>query len=95
MYRGDVPGYVVLSDGTVFDGFGFGAQGTVLGEAVFNTSMSGYQEVVTDPSYHGQIVTFTAHRQLRGLRSAARVGGSAFTGHSGARDQEHRVEPKL
>ena len=59
MYRGDVPGYVVLSDGTVFDGFGFGAQGTVLGEAVFNTSMSGYQEVVTDPSYHGQIVTFT------------------------------------
>ena len=59
MYRGDVPGYVVLSDGTVFEGFGFGAQGIVLGEAVFNTSMSGYQEVVTDPSYHGQIVTFT------------------------------------
>jgi carbamoyl-phosphate synthase small subunit len=59
MYRGDVPGYVVLSDGTVFKGFGFGAQGTVLGEAVFNTSMSGYQEVITDPSYHGQIVTFT------------------------------------
>jgi carbamoyl-phosphate synthase small subunit len=59
MYRGDVPGYVVLQDGTVFSGFGFGARGQVLGEAVFNTSMSGYQEVVTDPSYHGQIVTFT------------------------------------
>lgn len=59
MYRGTVPGYVVLKDGTVFSGFGFGAQGRVLGEVVFNTSMSGYQEVVTDPSYHGQMVTFT------------------------------------
>ncbi|OFW61021.1 MAG: carbamoyl phosphate synthase small subunit [Actinobacteria bacterium RBG_16_64_13] len=59
MYRGEVPGYVVLKDGTVFSGFGFGAEGRVLGEVVFNTSMSGYQEVVTDPSYHGQMVTFT------------------------------------
>jgi carbamoyl-phosphate synthase small subunit len=59
MYRGDVPGFVVLKDGTVFKGFGFGAEGRVLGEAVFNTSMSGYQEVVTDPSYYGQMVTFT------------------------------------
>lgn len=59
MYRGDVPGYVVLKDGTVFSGFGFGAEGRVLGEVVFNTGMSGYQEIVTDPSYHGQMVTFT------------------------------------
>lgn len=59
MYRGETPGYVVLSDGTVFRGFGFGAQGSILGEAVFNTSMSGYQEVITDPSYHGQLITFT------------------------------------
>jgi carbamoyl-phosphate synthase small subunit len=59
MYRGDVPGYVVLKDGTVFSGFGFGAQGRVLGEVVFNTGMTGYQEIVTDPSYHGQMVTFT------------------------------------
>jgi len=59
MYRGDVPGYVVLKDGTVFKGFGFAAEGQLLGEAVFNTSMSGYQEVVTDPSYYGQMVTFT------------------------------------
>ena len=59
MYRGDVPGYVVLEDGTVFSGFGFGAQGKVLGEAVFNTGMTGYQEITTDPSYHGQMVTFT------------------------------------
>lgn len=59
MYRGDVPGYVVLKDGTVFSGFGFGAQGRVLGEVVFNTGMTGYQEIATDPSYHGQMVTFT------------------------------------
>ena len=59
MYRGDVPGYVALQDGAVFSGFGFGAEGRVVGEVVFNTGMSGYQEVVTDPSYHGQMVTFT------------------------------------
>ena len=59
MYRGDVPGYVVLTDGTVFTGFGFGALGRVLGEVVFNTGMTGYQEIATDPSYHGQMVTFT------------------------------------
>lgn len=59
MYRGDVPGYVVLQDGTVFSGFGFGAQGEVLGEVVFNTGMTGYQEITTDPSYFGQMVTFT------------------------------------
>jgi carbamoyl-phosphate synthase small subunit len=59
MYRGDVPGYVVLEDGTVFTGFGFGTQGTVLGEVVFNTGMTGYQEIATDPSYHGQMVTYT------------------------------------
>ncbi|MCL5734483.1 MAG: glutamine-hydrolyzing carbamoyl-phosphate synthase small subunit [Actinobacteria bacterium] len=59
MYRGDIPGYVVLKDGTVFSGFGFGAQGKVLGEVVFNTGMTGYQEITTDPSYHGQMVTFT------------------------------------
>ena len=59
MYTSDVPGYVVIKDGTVFPGFVFGAPGRIVGEAVFNTSMSGYQEVLTDPSYHGQMVTFT------------------------------------
>ena len=59
MYRGDIPGYVVLEDGTVFTGFGFGAEGSVLGEAVFNTGITGYQEIATDPSYHGQMVTYT------------------------------------
>lgn len=50
---------VILKDGTIYWGQGFGSRGTVLGEIVFNTAMSGYQEVVTDPSYHGQMVTFT------------------------------------
>lgn len=59
MYRSDLPGFVVLEDGTVFQGFGFAAEGQVLGELVFNTGMSGYQEITTDPSYHGQMVVFT------------------------------------
>ena len=59
MYRGDTPGYVVLEDGAVFSGFGFAAPGKIFGEIVFNTGMTGYQEVTTDPSYHGQMVTFT------------------------------------
>lgn len=50
---------LVLADGTVFRGWSFGAKGTCLGEVVFNTGMTGYQEVLTDPSYCGQIVTFT------------------------------------
>ncbi len=50
---------LVLEDGTAFRGRSFGALGTTTGEAVFNTSMSGYQEVLTDPSYHGQLVTMT------------------------------------
>jgi carbamoyl-phosphate synthase small subunit len=50
---------LVLSDGTVFTGSAFGARGEMAGEVVFNTSMTGYQEVLTDPSYAGQIVTMT------------------------------------
>lgn len=50
---------LVLEDGTVFEGRSFGAPGTVWGEVVFNTGMTGYQEVLTDPSYCGQIVTMT------------------------------------
>ncbi|MCL4245464.1 MAG: carbamoyl phosphate synthase small subunit, partial [Candidatus Dadabacteria bacterium] len=50
---------LVLEDGTIFEGRGFGAEGEVHGEAVFNTSMTGYQEILTDPSYNGQIVTMT------------------------------------
>ncbi len=50
---------LALSDGTVFTGTGFGTTGEVYGEVVFNTSMTGYQEILTDPSYCGQIVTMT------------------------------------
>lgn len=53
------PALLVLADGSVFRGWSFGASGTVMGEVVFNTGMTGYQEVMTDPSYCGQIVTFT------------------------------------
>ncbi len=50
---------IALADGTVFEGESFGAEGEAIGEVVFNTSMSGYQEILTDPSYKGQIVTMT------------------------------------
>ncbi|MCP9772143.1 glutamine-hydrolyzing carbamoyl-phosphate synthase small subunit [Synechococcus sp. Tobar12-5m-g] len=50
---------LVLADGTVLRGRAFGAKGTAIGEVVFNTGMTGYQEVITDPSYAGQLVTFT------------------------------------
>jgi carbamoyl-phosphate synthase small subunit len=50
---------LVLADGTTYFGWSFGAAGTAVGEVVFNTGMTGYQEVLTDPSYSGQIITFT------------------------------------
>src|SRR6476619_3753131 len=50
---------LVLADGTVLEGFGLGAEGHAVGEVCFNTAMTGYQEILTDPSYAGQIVTFT------------------------------------
>lgn len=53
------PALLALADGTVYRGWSFGASGTAVGEVVFNTGMTGYQEVLTDPSYCGQLVTFT------------------------------------
>ena len=50
---------LVLADGTIIEGFGLGAVGAAEGEVCFNTAMTGYQEILTDPSYAGQIVTFT------------------------------------
>ena len=50
---------LALEDGTIFSGSAFGARGEVDGEVCFNTSMTGYQEILTDPSYRGQIVTMT------------------------------------
>lgn len=52
-------GILYLEDGTVYKGRGFGKKGTTVGELVFNTSITGYQEILTDPSYAGQIITMT------------------------------------
>ena len=80
------PAALVLEDGSVFEGQSVGADGFAFGEAVFTTSMSGYQEVATDPSFEGQIVCFTApmvgnygvavlHLRDRGaMRAAAATG---------------------
>ena len=54
------PAILALEDGSVFHGLAFGADATIAGECVFNTSMTGYQEILTDPSYFGQIVAMTA-----------------------------------
>src|SRR5208282_4855040 len=50
---------LVLANGMVLEGAGFGAAGAAVGEVCFNTAMTGYQEILTDPSYAGQIITFT------------------------------------
>ena len=50
---------LVMADGTVLEGIGFGATGQAVGEVCFNTAMTGYEEILTDPSYAGQIITFT------------------------------------
>src|SRR5437016_10879943 len=50
---------LVLADGTVLEGFGLGATGSAVAEVCFNTALTGYEEILTDPSYAGQIVTFT------------------------------------
>lgn len=55
-----LPASLVLADGTIFNGFSFGATGMAVGEVVFNTAMTGYQEILTDPSYYRQLVTLTS-----------------------------------
>src|SRR5215475_14302275 len=50
---------LVLADGTVLEGFGLGAEGHAVGEVCFNTAMTGYEEILSDPSYAGQLITFT------------------------------------
>src|SRR5271163_2840161 len=56
---GQIPCLLALEDGKTFLGQSFGATGTSVGELVFNTSLTGYQEVLTDPSYAGQVITLT------------------------------------
>ena len=92
---------LVLEDGTTFRGLGFGAAGTAFGEVVFNTGMSGYQEVLTDPSYHRQLVTMTyPHQGNYGVTAAdaessrVRVSGFVVREHA-RRHSSWRAEGSL
>lgn len=73
------PGLLVTADGAVFRGTSVGAGGMTVGEVVFNTSMSGYQEVITDPSYAGQVVVMTA----------AHIGNYGVSGEDAQSDSTH------
>ncbi len=83
---------LVLADGTVLEGFGLGATGTAVGEVCFNTAMTGYEEILTDPSYAGQIITFTFphignvgtnEEDIESVNMAARPGACGVILHSG------------
>jgi carbamoyl-phosphate synthase small subunit len=74
---------LVLADGTVLEGRGFGATGHAVGEVCFNTAMTGYEEILTDPSYAGQIITFTfPHIGNVGTNLAATPGARGVVLHS-------------
>jgi carbamoyl-phosphate synthase small subunit len=82
-----VTGVLALADGTVLQGIGVGAVGEAVGEVCFNTAMTGYQEILTDPSYMAQIVTFTfPHVGNVGvnLEDLEQISGSATTAARGA-----------
>jgi carbamoyl-phosphate synthase small subunit len=92
---------LILADGTVIEGSGFGFIGEAVGEVCFNTAMTGYQEILTDPSYTGQIVTFTFphignvganEEDVEGLVSASACGvivHAPITGPSNHRARQH------
>lgn len=99
----DATGVLVLGDGTVIWGKGFGATGSAVGEVCFNTAMTGYQEVMTDPSYDSQIVTFTfphignvganeEDHESRGLGAVGCVTRQEVTPHSNFRAQNEFVQ---
>jgi carbamoyl-phosphate synthase small subunit len=82
---------LVLADGTVLEGFGLGATGLAVGEVCFNTAMTGYEEILTDPSYAGQIITFTFphignvgtnEEDIESLNMASRPGACGVILHS-------------
>ncbi len=96
-------GVLVFGDGSVIWGKGFGASGSAVGEVCFNTAMTGYQEVMTDPSYDSQIVTFTfphignvganeEDHDSRGLGAVGCVVRQEVTPHSNFRAQNEFVE---
>src|ERR1041384_2775640 len=82
---------LVLADGTVLEGMGLGATGRAVGEVCFNTAMTGYEEILTDPSYAGQIITFTFphvgnvgtnEEDIESVNMAARPGACGVILHS-------------
>jgi len=96
----DFTAIIVFSDGTYFTGFGFGAEGEAVGEACFNTSMTGYQEILTDPSYAGQIINFTFPHigivgvngedyESRGIFASGLIVREAITNPSNFRAENH------
>ncbi len=91
-----VTGVLVLADGTVLQGIGVGATGDAVGEVCFNTAMTGYQEILTDPSYMAQIVAFTfPHMGNTGTNSEdlEQISGAAETAARGAIFRDAPTEP--
>jgi carbamoyl-phosphate synthase small subunit len=91
-----VTGVLALADGTVLQGHGCGAEGAALGEVVFNTAMTGYQEILTDPSYMSQILAFTfPHVGNTGtnVEDIEQIGGGAETSARGAIFRDAPTDP--
>ncbi|MBA4805037.1 MAG: glutamine-hydrolyzing carbamoyl-phosphate synthase small subunit [Brevundimonas sp.] len=91
-----VTGVLALADGTVIQGLGCGATGSALGEVVFNTAMTGYQEILTDPSYMSQILAFTfPHVGNTGVtvEDVEQIGGGAETSARGAIFRDLPTDP--
>jgi len=89
-------GVLALADGTIFQGLGVGATGSALGEVVFNTAMTGYQEILTDPSYMSQILAFTfPHIGNTGtnVEDVEQMGGGADTSARGAIFRDLPTDP--
>ncbi len=91
-----VTGVLALADGTILQGLGCGAVGPALGEVVFNTAMTGYQEILTDPSYMSQILAFTfPHVGNTGVNveDVEQIGGGAETSARGAIFRDMPTDP--
>src|SRR5512140_903672 len=83
---------LALEDGTLWSGVAFGARGETTGEVVFNTSMTGYQEVLTDPSYYGQIVVMTSvHIGNTGVNAEDQESSRAWLAGFAIREASPRV----
>ena len=91
-----VTGVLALADGTILQGLGCGAAGSALGEVVFNTAMTGYQEILTDPSYMSQILAFTfPHVGNTGtnVEDVEQIGGGSDTSARGAIFRDAPTDP--